>query len=116
MHRLEPTLPDDLRLDRFGRLAGRGLDRIPRRSFQDALRCGREVLGQSLEVGQRGDAEYEADVACLVPAVKVLGLAEVGVTRRVMRSNPALRQRVMILSKASPAPSCEGRLPLRLIR
>ena len=40
---------------------------------------GREVLGQGLEVGHRVDAEDEADVAGLVPAVEVLGLGEVGV-------------------------------------
>src|ERR1700722_9128412 len=36
--------------------------------------------------------------------------------RSVIRLNPARRQRLIILSKASSAPSCEGRLPLRLTR
>ena len=79
MDRLEPPLPDDLRLDPLGLLAGRGLDRVPRRPLQEAVRLGRQVVGQRLEVGHRVDAEDEADVAGLVPAVQVLGLGEVGV-------------------------------------
>src|SRR5208337_3202525 len=77
--RLEPPLFDDLLLDPFGLLAGRGLDRIPRRSFQEAVHLSREFVGSGFEGFVVVEPEDEADIAGLIPAVQVLGLGKIRV-------------------------------------
>src|SRR5271166_2751338 len=79
VNRLEPPLSDDLLLDPFGLLAGRGLDFIPRRSLQEAIRPSREFVGSGFESLVVVEPEDEADIACLIPAVQVLGLGEIRV-------------------------------------
>jgi len=61
MDRLEASLSDDLRLDRFGLLAGRCLDRVSRRSFQETVRLGRQLVGPGLEdvIGRISEDECE---------------------------------------------------------
>src|SRR5208282_3705791 len=77
--RLVPPLLDDLLLESFGLLAGRGLDLIPRRSFQEAVGLGWEFVGPGFEGFVVVEPEDEVDVGGRIPAVQVLGLGEVGV-------------------------------------
>ena len=110
------ALPDDLRLDPLGLLARRGLDRISRRSLQEAVRLGREVVGQGLEGVVGVDPEDEADVAGLSQRSRCSVWVKSVSPRRKIRWKPARRHRAIILSRESAACSCEGRLPLRLTR
>ena len=77
---LNPRFPDDLLLDPFGLLAGRGLDLIPRAVAPES--CTPQA-GSSSALVLRAcvvvEPEDEADVAGLIPAVQVLGLGEVGI-------------------------------------
>ena len=76
MDRLEAALPDDLGLDPFGSLARCRLDRGPRRSFQEAVRLFRQLVGPGLEAVIGRIAEDEADLPRIVPGIQVPGLGD----------------------------------------
>ena len=56
------------------------------RPLQEAVRRVRQLLGQRHQIGPGIDAEEEADVAGIVPAVEVRGLGEVGVAPQQKRA------------------------------
>ena len=60
------------------------------RPLQEAVGRLRQFLGQGDQVGHRIDAEDEADVAGVIPAVEVLGLGEVGVAPHEERAEAGL--------------------------
>ncbi len=99
MDRLELASLDDLRLDPFGLLTRRGLDRIPRRPFQEAVVFGRQAVCQVLEGVVGLIAEDEADVPRIIPAVEMLGLREVGIAPQGILRKPAPRQRSTLVQE-----------------
>ena len=104
MDGLEASLPDDLRLDPFGLLAGRGLDRIPGWSFQEAVRLGWESVGQFLEIVRGGHPEDEADVTGVVPAIEVGALSEFGVAPQedLVEASPATEANRLVEVELGP--------------
>src|SRR5271163_537597 len=77
--RLILALANDLVLDPLGPLAGLGLDLILGRSDQGAVRLSPKSSGQRLEILPSVHPKDKADVTRFIPAVQMLGLAEVGV-------------------------------------
>ena len=81
MNRFVPSFPDDLLSHPPGLLAGCGFDLVPLRSFQKAIRFGRE--GRRLSprgiVGLVSE-EQETDIARVVPAIQMPGLGKLGVS------------------------------------
>src|SRR6516165_2864867 len=75
---LEAALVDDCLLMVLGSLARLGSDLIPCRAFQGGVRIGRQLLGQTDEIGVCIKAQDEA-YAIAIPAIEVLGLREVRV-------------------------------------
>ena len=98
MDRLEASLSDDLRLDPFGLLAGRCLDRVSRRSFQETVRFGRQLVGPGLEDVVGRISEDEADVPRIVPGIQVRGLGD----RRAVPRQDLIVPRIQILVLGDP--------------
>ena len=102
MDRLEASLSDDLRLDPFGLLAGRCLDRVSRRSFQETVRLGRQLVGPGLEDVVGRISEDEADVPRIVPGIQILGLGDCRASPRQDLIVPRIQVLVLGDPRVSP--------------
>ncbi len=67
-------------MTRSGFSRGVGFDLVLLRSFQKAVRIGREFVGSRLEGVVCLEPEDETDVARIVPSIQMLGLGEFGVS------------------------------------
>jgi len=112
----EAAFADDLVLDVDGPVTQACHGLIACRPGQLFPGLGRQLLGQSLQVVPGVVAENEGYPAISMPAVEMLGLREVGVAAQQDLVEAAAQTGGGGAVEASAAPSCDGRLPLRLTR